>query len=124
MQFSDSVLLVITVPKTHGDLVRKALGEAGAGQIGNYSYCSHTTEGIGRFSPEEGANPHIGSLGTLEEVVEERIETPCPKHLVDAVLKKVYEAHPYEETVIYASPLYQIPQKSHGETLCLNPQKS
>lgn len=113
MQFSDSVLLVITVPKTHTDLVRKALGSAGAGKIGNYSHCSHSTDGIGRFLPQEGANPHLGSLETLEEVIEERIETFCPKHLVDSVLEEVYKAHPYEEPVIYIYPLYQTPSKKH-----------
>jgi hypothetical protein len=111
MQFSDSVLLVVTVPKTHADLIRDVLGKSGAGKIGSYSHCSHTTEGIGRFLPHEGANPHLGSLGTLEEVLEERIETFCPKSLVDYVVQEVYKVHPYEETIIYVYPLYQIPWK-------------
>jgi hypothetical protein len=111
MQFSDSVLLVITVPKTHADLVRKALGDAGAGQIGDYTHCSYTNEGIGRFTPLKGANPHIGSVGALEEVPEERIETFCPKDLVDSVLQAVYQAHPYEEPVVYISPLYEAKRK-------------
>jgi hypothetical protein len=29
-----------TVPLTHVDVVREALGKAGAGQIGEYSFCS------------------------------------------------------------------------------------
>jgi hypothetical protein len=111
MQFSDFVVLVVTVPKTHGDLLRKTLGEAGAGQIGEYSHCSHTTDGIGRFLPGQGANPHLGSLGILEEVLEERIETICPKDSLDSLIQKVYQAHPYEEPMLYVYPLYQTPRK-------------
>lgn len=111
MQFADFVLLVVTVPKTHADQVRKALGDAGAGQIGDYSHCSYSNEGVGRFYPIKGAKPHIGSIEALEEVIEERIETFCPKDLVDSVLQKVYKAHPYEEPMVYVSPLYEVPRK-------------
>ena len=51
--------LVFTVPTTHADAVRKAVGEAGAGKIGNYSFCSFSTKGTGQFKPEQGANPTI-----------------------------------------------------------------
>ena len=51
--------LIFTVPSTHADATRKAIGEAGAGKLGNYSFCSFTTKGIGRFKPEEGARPTI-----------------------------------------------------------------
>ncbi len=111
MQFSDSVLLVITVPKTHGDQIRQALGNAGAGRIGDYAYCSHTTEGVGRFLPQKGASPSTGSIGTLEEVLEERIETLCQENIVDFVLEEVYKVHPYEEPVVYIYPLYQTLRK-------------
>lgn len=111
MQFSDSVLLVITVPKTHGDQVRRALGNAGAGSIGDYAYCSHTTEGIGRFIPKQGATPFTGNVGILEEVLEERIETLCQANIVDFALQEVYKVHPYEEPVVYIYPLYQISRK-------------
>ena len=34
--------------------------EAGAGIIGNYSYCSFYTKCIGTFKPNDKANPYIG----------------------------------------------------------------
>jgi hypothetical protein len=37
---SDSVKLVIFVPETHTDIVREAMGKAGAGKIGKYSFCT------------------------------------------------------------------------------------
>ncbi len=66
--------LVIYVPLSHADVVRKALAESGAGNIGNYDSCSFSAKGIGRFRPLKGANPHLGSEGRIEEVEEERIE--------------------------------------------------
>lgn len=65
------------VPESHSDKLREAIGNAGAGQIGNYSFCTFTIKGTGRFKPGVNANPTIGEGGKLEEVVEDRIETVC-----------------------------------------------
>ncbi len=92
-----NVKIVIFVPETHTDIVREAMGKAGAGKIGNYTYCTFSTKGIGRFKPEQGANPHIGEVGTLEEVVEERIETVCEREKLDAVIDAIKAVHPYDE---------------------------
>lgn len=90
----------ILVPKTHADSVREALFSGGAGRIGSYDSCSFSTPGIGRFRPMEGSDPYIGTQGRLESVEEEKIETVCRKENIRDVLKKVQEAHPYEEPVI------------------------
>lgn len=92
-----NVKIVIFVPETHTDIVREAMGKAGAGKIGNYTHCTFSTKGIGRFKPEQGANPHIGEVGTLEEVVEERIETVCERTKLDAVIDAIKSVHPYDE---------------------------
>lgn len=89
--------LVVTVPSTHAEAVRYAIGEAGAGKLGNYSFCSFTTKGVGRFRPEEGANPTIGEIGTMEELDEEKIECQCDEDVVDNVLAALKKVHPYEE---------------------------
>lgn len=34
----NQVKIVVFVPKTHTDVVRQAMGDAGAGKIGNYSH--------------------------------------------------------------------------------------
>jgi hypothetical protein len=111
MKQSELVTLVITVPETHADAVRKAMGKAGAGKVGNYSFCSYSTKGIGRFMPTEGSNPHIGKEGVLEEVIEERIETTCRREILEQVLDAIKKAHPYEETVIDIYPVYEIGRK-------------
>ena len=55
--------LVVFVPREAEGQVREAIGNAGAGAIGNYSHCSFSAEGTGRFLPEEGSEPSIGQVG-------------------------------------------------------------
>lgn len=99
------VKIVVYVPETHADIVRKALGENGCGHIGNYDFCSFSVKGIGRFRPNSSAKPFIGKEGILEEVAEERIETICPNERVSDVFVAVKKVHPYEEPVIDVYPL-------------------
>lgn len=89
--------LVVFVPITHADAVREAMGKAGAGRMGNYSCCSFSSRGIGRFLPEEGAHPAIGEVGKPEEVEEERIEVLCTEETIDGVIAAMKAVHPYEE---------------------------
>ena len=89
--------IVVFVPTTDADQLREAMGNAGAGQIGNYSHCSFSVKGVGRFRPRAGANPTIGEVGKLEAVEEERIETVCSEDRLKDVLKAIRAAHPYEE---------------------------
>lgn len=105
------VKIVVFVPVSHADKVREAMGTAGAGKIGNYSYCSFTTKGIGRFLPEVGANPTIGTVGKLEQVAEERIEVACPKDQVNQIMKAIKAVHPYEEVVIDLYPMLVLENK-------------
>jgi hypothetical protein len=65
---SAQVKIFTFVPKTHADIVRKAMGDDGAGKIGNYSHCSYSINGVGRYKPLEGAKPAIGEVGKFEEV--------------------------------------------------------
>jgi len=84
---AEIVKIVVFVPLTHTDKVRKAMGEAGAGIIGNYEHCSFSSKGIGRFKPNDKAKPHIGKANQLEEVEEERIEVVCPKNKAKELIK-------------------------------------
>jgi hypothetical protein len=97
--------IVIYVPASHADKLREAIGAAGAGIIGNYTHCTFTIKGTGRFKPETGANPTIGEVGKLEEVQEDRIETVCEEDKLQAVLKAIKDVHPYEEP---ATDVYKI----------------
>lgn len=93
----EHVKIVIYTSLSHADAVRKVLGEAGAGRIGNYDFCSFSSRGTGRFLPNEGAHPAVGSIGNPEAVEEERIEVICPKDIAKEVIEKVRAVHPYEE---------------------------
>lgn len=99
------VKLVVFVPLSHADAVREAMGAAGAGKIGNYSYCSFSTRGVGRYRPDVGANPAIGSVGNFEAVEEERIETVCEKDRLEDVVAAIKKVHPYEEVAFDIYPL-------------------
>src|ERR1700748_1228389 len=111
MELSEYVTLVFTVPETHADLVRETMGRAGAGKVGNYSYCSFSVKGTGRFMPNPGSHPYLGKERVLEEVAEERIETVCQRKILDHVLDAIKKAHPYEEMVIDIYPVYAIGRK-------------
>lgn len=89
--------IVAYVPEGDADKLREAMGNAGAGKIGNYSHCTFSVKGIGRFRPEAGANTTIGKVGKLEEVLEERIETVCSEENLKNVLEAIKKVHPYEE---------------------------
>lgn len=102
--------IVVFTPKSHVNEVREALGESGAGHIGNYSHCSFSSTGMGRFLPLYESNPFIGELGVIEEVEEERIETIVDEHSLNKVIDKMIKAHPYEEV---AYDIYPI--KNHGK---------
>ncbi len=92
--------IVVYVPLTHADLIRQAIGEARGGKLGKYSFCSFSMRGTGRFKPLEGAQPHIGTVGKLEEVEEERIEVTCDDAVVADVIAAIKKAHPYEEVAL------------------------
>lgn len=99
------VKIVVTVPLSHAEAVRQALGEAGAGHFGEYSFCSFTAVGTGRFMPSDKANPYIGTTGKLEEVEEERIEVVCDREKAKKVATAIRHVHPYEEPAIDVYPL-------------------
>jgi hypothetical protein len=99
------VKLVVFVPVTHAERVRLALAEAGAGSIGRYSHCSFSIRGSGRFRPEEGAHPFIGSTGVIETVEEERVEVTVEEAVLPAVIAAMKRAHPYEEVAFDLYPL-------------------
>ncbi len=91
------VKLVFFAPSTHADIVRQAMGDAGAGKMGNYSHASWSSIGQGRCIPLEGANSAYGEIGKLQVVEKERIETLCEREKVKEVVEAIKKVHPYEE---------------------------
>ena len=97
--------LVTYVPESHADAVLTAIGDAGAGRIGNYSHCSFTVRGEGRFTPLDGAEPYLGAVGQPELVEEIRVECVVDREKLDAVVLALRTAHPYEEPALMTWPV-------------------
>jgi hypothetical protein len=108
MEFSSKVKVWLTCPKTHADKVRLAIGDAGFGRIGNYSYCSFVTEGKGYSKALNGANPSIGEVGQITEIEEVIIEFVCQKDQLPLLKEILKEHHPYEEVAVEVSPLIEL----------------
>src|SRR5690349_3695988 len=87
--------LTVFVPTDAAAPVRAAMGDAGAGRIGDYDYASFTSAvGQGRFRPLEGSTPMIGTVGQLETVEEVSVEVVLPRHVRPAVVHAMLAAHP------------------------------
>ena len=89
--------ICVYVPENSVESVKQALFDAGAGRIGNYDSCCWQTSGTGQFRPLENSNPAIGSQGTVEQVVEMKVELVCEDKLVRSAIEAMRSAHPYEE---------------------------
>ena len=92
--------IVVTVPENETEVLREAIGNAGGGKVGNYTHCSFSVKGTGRFLPIDGAKPTIGQVGQLEKVAEERIEITCDGENLKSVVAAIRKEHSYEEPVI------------------------
>jgi hypothetical protein len=97
--------LVVYVPESHTEALLKAIGDAGAGRIGDYSHCAFTTPGTGRFTPLQGASPYIGTPENPELVAEIRIECVVAAKVLDDVVTALRGAHPYEEPAFMTWPV-------------------
>ncbi|CAH1041644.1 Bsu YqfO NIF3/CutA domain [Halomonas sp. TD01] len=77
--------------------VKEAVFETGAGRLGDYEACCFQTRGTGQFRPLEGAQPHLGHVGSLEIVEEVKVELVCRDEHIRAAIAALKLAHPYEE---------------------------
>lgn len=107
------VKLVTFVPTEYAEAVRQAMFNAGAGVIGNYDSCSFNIQGQGTFRAGDGTNPFVGEKGKIHFEPEVRVETIVPRHILNAVVKAMVEAHPYEEVAYDVYPL-DLPYKKAG----------
>ena len=96
--------LVVFVPASHLETVRDALlpwGEV----LGAYRDCSFATPGEGTFTPQAGAEPFTGTVGTRECVAEQRLELLVNRNALARAIKALTAAHPYEEPAFDIYPL-------------------
>ena len=92
-----NVKIIVTVPVENAKEVKDAMCKAGAGAIGNYSYCTTTVKSVGTFIPNDEANPYIGEANKLEIVEEDKIEVICEIEKAKHVVSELRKAHPYED---------------------------
>jgi hypothetical protein len=108
LSVSAYVIIQTSVPLAQANEVRRAMGEAGAGQQGNYKDCSGSYRVTGRFTPLEGAHPALGEIGRPEVVEEEVIRMLCHTEKLPEVLAALKAAHPYEEPAIDIFPRLEL----------------
>ncbi len=89
--------LTTYVPKKDAEKLKKALFEAGAGKMGNYSHCSFSVDGIGSYKAGENANPSIGKIGETHFEAENQINITFEKAFEHQIIKALRDNHPYEE---------------------------
>jgi dinuclear metal center YbgI/SA1388 family protein len=97
--------LVTYVPIAGANVVRDALFNAGAGNIGNYSETSFNAIGEGSFKGNENANPFVGEKGKRHLEQEIRIETIYPAVIEGKLIKALIAVHPYEEVAYDLYPI-------------------
>jgi dinuclear metal center YbgI/SA1388 family protein len=85
------------VPSDHADTLRRALFDAGAGQIGNYDSCSFNAEGYGTFRAGDDTNPFVGKKGEMHKENEVKLEVIFPVHTKSKLISVLKKVHPYEE---------------------------
>lgn len=87
----------VHVLEKDAEALKRALFDAGAGQIGDYSDCSYDISGVGQFTPGPGADPTEGEVGKTYRAPELRVEFVAPRHLRGRLMSVLRQQHPYEE---------------------------
>lgn len=102
--------LTTYVPIKNAGGLKKALFEAGAGNIGNYDHCSFTVLGDGTYRGNENSNPVIGIKGEDHTEKEAKVSVVYESKNEGAILSALKENHPYEEVayeVVLTENLHQ-----------------
>lgn len=102
--------LVTFIPVESADMVREAVFNAGAGNIGNYDSCGFVAEGFGSFRGNENSNPFVGKKGEIHSEKEVRFETIFPSYLQGRIIEALLKSHPYEEV---AYDIYSLENKNN-----------
>ncbi|MCK0136385.1 Nif3-like dinuclear metal center hexameric protein [Arenibacter sp. S6351L] len=115
--------LTTYVPKVNADALKTALFQAGAGNIGNYSNCSFTVDGIGSYQANAGANPYLGKIGETHYEDESQISVTYGRANEQKILKALFNNHPYEE-VAYEIQTLENKNQNIGMGMIGNLEKS
>jgi len=115
--------VTVFVPPAASEKVVDAMLGAGAGRIGEYSGCSHTSSaGRGAFTPGPDARPSLGQAGRTETTSEVRVEVVAPRSRARGVVSAARAAHPYEEPLIVATDVEIARSVARMGALCASPE--
>ena len=101
----NKVKVLVTVPTEYTQEVRDAVCKAGAGIIGEYSYCTTCVKSLGTFMLNGNAKPYIGENNKLNFVEEDKLEVICDIKNAKRVISELRKVHPYDEPAIDVVPL-------------------
>ena len=103
---TEYVMIVVYVPTEYTEAVRVAMCEAGAGTVddGRYDRVTFITQCVCKYRVLNRAWDKAGAAGEEYEIEENRIEAICRKERVEAVVKAIISAHPYETPAIAIYP--------------------
>ena len=88
--------LIVYVPDSHLDSLKKALFKAGGGRIGQYDCCAWQALGKGQFRPLTASNAFIGTKNEIATVADHKVERVCSRECIEEVLQALITVHPYE----------------------------
>jgi dinuclear metal center YbgI/SA1388 family protein len=89
--------LSVFVPKTGEEMVKEALVESGAGEVGNYRESYYKSRAEGSFRATESADPSRGEAGETEKTEEVKLEFLLSPKYRRKVVSALHGVHPYEE---------------------------
>lgn len=89
--------LTTYAPLADAEKIKSALFEAGAGEIGKYSNCSYSLDGVGSFKAGDQANPTVGKIGEIHLEKETQINVIFSFEKEKGILQALSDSHPYEE---------------------------
>ncbi|MDR1487793.1 MAG: Nif3-like dinuclear metal center hexameric protein [Deltaproteobacteria bacterium] len=97
--------LVVFVPQSHLQILRKAIFSTGAGTIGEYKECYFQSAGQGGFTVPADGHPFSGTPGQAHQTDEVRLELILRPQLRDQVHRAVMSVHPYEKPAFEFYPI-------------------
>jgi hypothetical protein len=98
-------ILCVYIPEAYTDEVKQAIFKLGAGDCQYYSQCCWQVKGVGQFKPEPGSHAMIGEVGSLERVIEDKIEVLVDGAILKDVINELKRTHPYDVPAFHFWPV-------------------
>jgi hypothetical protein len=103
---TEYVMIVVYVPVEHTEAVCRAMCDAGAGSVddGRYDRVTYVSQAVCTYRALDAAHSEGETEGEKLRSEENRIEAICRRDLVEAVVRAICRAHPYETPAVSIYP--------------------